>query len=168
MAGTSTDFEKLAAEAEELDREAGAAPEGEPEPEEKPKEGEYQQSERERLKEAQRYLEYINGALVTFYPIASQPPEVIDEGAKRLAPLMEREWFLKIMGGEDNFIDRWGPEIDAAVFFGGIGFVTYLRIQEHKKKQKHRDTEPSPVASEAPPEKQASEGTIFDDPAVQR
>lgn len=71
------------------------------------------------------------GLVRMVWPVLSYPPEVIDEAAQQLEPLTRRPWFQAWFGGAE-LVGRWGPEINAGMFFGALVASSVRKVRESK------------------------------------
>ena len=53
------------------------------------------------------------------------PPEFIEQGAPKLANLLEQPYIKKYIGNSTATVGRSSPEIEALMFFGPYAFMTY-------------------------------------------
>lgn len=123
------DLEQFAAEAAQVDQTAGVSPE-----QPAAGAGEAATPEQEAVlitpeEEAAQLLGMLAFALKSFWPVLEYREETINEGAKRLAPLLVK------YDMRSELLGRWGAEIEAGMFFGGVAYASYLAVINTPKQE---------------------------------
>ena len=85
------------------------------------------------LEACRTLCELASGLVAQIWPVlaTAYPDDLIDDGARHLQPLTGRDWFREWAGGVD-FLDRWGPEISAGMWFAGVAIGSVKAVRESK------------------------------------
>jgi hypothetical protein len=113
------ELQSLAGEAAAVDRADAAASAPQPEPQfiTAPEAKEAAEAE------AGALLDMLAWGIETLFPMLGYSPETKKEGAKKLAPLLLK---YNING---TLFARWGAEIEAGMFFGGVAVKSYQTVK---------------------------------------
>jgi len=80
--------------------------------------------------EARQILGLLAFGIQKIWPVLEYREETISEGSKRLAPLIVK-YNLK-----DTIFGKWGAEIEAGMFFGGLAYASYMAVKDAQSEQK--------------------------------
>lgn len=80
--------------------------------------------------EAERLIELTAWGIGKIWPVLEYTPEVKAEGARKLAPVLRK--YPSAIG---DFVARWGVEIEAGVFFGGVVYGSIIAVKNAPKEE---------------------------------
>lgn len=86
--------------------------------------------------EAERIVDLIAWAVKKIWPVLGYKPETKKEAAQKLAPLLVKYHVA------DTLFAKWGAEVEAGMFFFGVGYASYMAVKDASK-------EPPSVADES-------------------
>lgn len=73
--------------------------------------------------EAEKFIDLVAWAVEKIWPCLGYKPETKKEAAQKLAPLLVKYNVV------DTFFAKWGAEVEAGMFFAGVGYASYLAVK---------------------------------------
>ena len=77
--------------------------------------------------EAGKLIDLIAWGLEKFYPVLQYQSETKLEAAKKLAPVLAK------YNVTNTILAKWGVEIEAGFFFGGLAYGSYLAVKASRQ-----------------------------------
>lgn len=77
--------------------------------------------------EASKLVELLAWGLKLLFPVLDYQEQTKAEAAKRLAPLLQK------YNVSNTLMAKWGIEIEAGLFFGGLAYGSYLEVKASKQ-----------------------------------